>query len=276
MSQLLLKLQEVTFSYTKNHEPLLKKVNLELYAGQRIGIVGDNGSGKSTIVKLLLGLHSSGNREGKIELFSKPVSWRNHYPYLGYIGDPSHNPGELGLPTDISVGEVVNSFKELWQNSHNLSCSKLIKQLRLDELYERDVGKISTGERKKLMTFLALGKETKLLIADEATEGLDKQAKPIVIDLVKQATSNKQLGLLWISHRYDEIAMLTDEVYELSKGKLVKLNVKGFDCEIETNLMNGSQDYHNFDKNGLFNLLGEICLNSKISNFEIKGCRSSK
>ena len=79
----LLKLTDVTFSYRKSQESLLKEVNLELYPGQKIGIVGDNGSGKSTISKLLLGLHSPNS--GELELFGKPVSWRNHYPHVGYI-----------------------------------------------------------------------------------------------------------------------------------------------------------------------------------------------
>lgn len=267
--QPLLKITDATFGYTKKQKPLLNKVNLELYPGQRIGIIGDNGSGKSTIVKLLLGLHRLSTGEGKVELFGKPVLWTNHYPYLSYIGDPSHCPGELGLPMDISVGEVINSFRELWGSSQDLFCSEIIRLLKLDILSQSNVSTISTGERKKLMTFLALGKNTKLLIADEPTEGLDKKAKPIVINLIKETLKNQQLSLLWISHRPEEIAMLTNEVYELSEGTLIKSDVKGFNCGVENDLENHSQYYHNIDKDGILTLFVENLLNLEVSNFRV-------
>lgn len=102
----LLKLENITFRYGK--KPLLKEANLVLSAGDSIGIVGDNGTRKSTIVKLILGLLRP--KSGKVELFGKPVQWRSHYPKLGYIGDPSHHPGELGLPDSITVEEMVECF----------------------------------------------------------------------------------------------------------------------------------------------------------------------
>ncbi len=103
----LLKLENINFGYGK--KALLKKANLAIYAGQSIGIVGDNGTGKSTIVKLILGLIRP--EYGKIELFGKPASWKNAHPNLGYIGDPSHNSGELGLPDGILVEEMVECFR---------------------------------------------------------------------------------------------------------------------------------------------------------------------
>ena len=274
----LLKLNDVTFSYTKSQAPLLKAINLKICSGEKIGIVGDNGCGKSTLVKLLLGLQHP-NR-GDVKLFGKTVLWRNYYPQLGYIGDPSFSPGETGLPTGISVGEVVHSFESFWKSSYKSLRSELIERLELYKLFSRDVSKLSNGERKKLMAFLALGKETKLLIADEATEGLDKNAKPIVIDLVKQAAKKEEFAVLWISHRRDEIALLTDKVYELSpdeerKGKLVELPIQGFDCEVEAiGSTSNSGHYQNLNLDGLASTIGEIWLNPSLTSFKVTGTKN--
>ncbi len=131
------------------------------------------------------------------------------------------------------------------------------------------------------MAFLALAKDVKLLIADEATEGLDKNAKPRVLDLVREISRHQGCSLLWISHRRDEIAFLTDEVYELSPdqdhtGKLIKLPMKSFKCQVETD----SNEYFNgdshHDKDGLLAIIGNIFLNPSISYFQITGTRNQK
>ena len=278
MTNTLLRLDNITFSYTKSQLPLLKAVNLKICSGEKIGIVGDNGCGKSTLVKLLLGLQQP--NKGNVELFGKTASWKNHYPQLGYIGDPSFSPGETGLPTGISVGEVVCSFESFWKSSCQSLRSELIERLELYKLFNRDVGKLSNGERKKLMAFLALGKETKLLIADEATEGLDKNAKPIVIDLVKQAAEKGKFAILWISHRREEIALLTNKVYELSpdeerKGKLIELPIQGFDCHVEAiGSTSSNSHYQNLNLDGLASTIGEIWLNQSLTSFKVTGTRS--
>jgi zinc transport system ATP-binding protein len=210
----LLKLENINFGYGK--KALLKKANLAIYAGQSIGIVGDNGTGKSTIVKLILGLIRP--EYGKIELFGKPASWKNAHPNLGYIGDPSHNSGELGLPDGILVEEMVECFRvlceipspsgtnnkqssqDLWDLPPGDFFEQLIDLLKIKTFYSRDVGRLSNGERKKLMTLLAIGKQPDLLIADEATEGLDKTAKPTA--LVITVRDGRILSLPYLPFRF--------------------------------------------------------------------------
>jgi ABC-type multidrug transport system ATPase subunit len=227
--QPLLELKNVSFYYDKNQE-ILKEVNFKLLSGERIGIIGHNGSGKSTITKLLLGLYKP--QKGTVNLFGRKVSWETHYPSVGYIGDPSYNPGELGLPNGITVEEVIQTFKKLWVDFvDKSSLDELVEQLEIAGLYRTDVGKISKGERMRLMAFLALGKKPQLLIADEATEGLDIDGEEIVVSAVENAAISDNITMLWISHRRDEVARLTDEVYRLEQGNLVRQDSQNFDCE---------------------------------------------
>lgn len=133
------------------------------------------------------------------------------------------------------------------------------------------------------MAFLALAKDAKLIVADEATEGLDKNAKPIVLNLVQEISQQQDCSLLWISHRRDEIAFLTDQVYELSPDKkhireLIRLPITGFNCQVETN---SNQDrnrnrkvYRDLDKDGLQSIIGNIWLDPSISYFQITGTRN--
>ncbi|TFI54577.1 ATP-binding cassette domain-containing protein [Mastigocladus laminosus UU774] len=218
----LLKLENVSFYYTKNNK-ILDNVNFNLLPGEQVGIIGNNGSGKSTIAKLLLGIHTP--QKGTVNLFGKQVLWSKHYPLLGYIGDPSHNSEELGLPIGILVEEVIKTFKNLlnYSQHNNELCDELIEKLKLDKLYCRDVGKLSKGERRKLMAFLALGKEIKLLIADEATEGLDDEVEKLLLTVIKERVKKKKIGMLWISHRRNEIINLTNSVFCIKNGKLTYL-----------------------------------------------------
>ena len=271
--QPLFELKNVTFSYANSQNQLLDNVSLSLFPGENIGLIGENGCGKSTIIKLLLGLCFPNN--GTVNLLGRKVLWGNNYPQLGYIGDPSYYPGELGLPTGILVKELVQIFKSLCQQEKelkDLSYGEIEERLQIPSFYESDVSKLSKGQRIRLMAFLALAKKPQLLIADEATEGLDKEGKEIVLSEVQRLANCHQGGILWISHRRDEVARLTDKVYELFQGKLHEQERQGFDCQIETDSINAeAKKYFNLSKDGAFQALEEIFTDSSIHKFQMTG-----
>lgn len=273
--QPLLELKDILFSYAATKEqlkekPLLAIEKLILYTGEKVGIIGDNGSGKSTIVRIILGLQVPA---GKVNLFGRKALWGNHYPQLGYIGDPSFCPGFTGLPTGVSVKEVLTSFKAICGIDKEKS-SELEEGLGFRKFFEKEVQHLSNGERKKLMIFLALVKQPKLLIADEATDGLDERSKVFIIDKIEEICKKSQMSLLWISHQHYEVARLTDSIYELIDGQLKPPHQKRFNCEIETypeTSMSGK--YQDISSKGWLEIAARIHNNSTISNFEIKGKR---
>src|SRR4051812_29269705 len=97
---------------------LLDGLHLRIDPGSRVGIVGDNGCGKSSIAKLILGLIEPD--AGTVEVFGAQASRLACYPNLGYIGDPAHNANELGLPIGTTVGEMVRIFRRVWATSEPL------------------------------------------------------------------------------------------------------------------------------------------------------------
>ncbi|WP_026798757.1 ATP-binding cassette domain-containing protein [Planktothrix prolifica] len=151
----LLEFANVTFGYGNNQDKVLQNVSFSIFPGDQIGILGDNGSGKSTIIKILLGLYSP--EQGKVSLFDQKVSWKKHYPKLGYIGDPSYNLGELGLPTSLSVKNVVEIFKLLWKQSNQYlpSCDDIEQRLNIPNFYSCNIGKLSKGQRMRLNGFFS-------------------------------------------------------------------------------------------------------------------------
>ncbi len=275
VEQPLLELKNIIFSYKSSNQkfekkPLLNIDKLILRPGEKVGIIGDNGSGKSTIVRIILGLQVP---IGKVNLFGRKVLWGNHYSQLGYVGDPSLSSGYTGLPTSVSVKQVLNSFKAIC-GIEERDAIDIQEALDFDKFLEKDVKHLSNGERKKLMIFLAIAKRPKLLIADEATDGLDEKSKLFVIDKIEEMSKKSRLGVLWISHQHDEVARLTNTVYHLIEGELKSPSRRRFDCEVITSPETSvCGNYHNLSLKGWSEITAKIYTSPVLSGFEVKGKR---
>jgi ABC-type multidrug transport system ATPase subunit len=200
--------------------------------------------------------------------------WGNHYPQLGYIGDPSFCPGETGLPTGISVNKLLDSFKAICSVSEK-DYHDFEEGLGFNKFLDKNISNLSNGERKKLMIFLALTKQPKLLIADEATDGLDEQSKAFFMSKLENLLQNSNLSLLWISHQYYEVAKLTDTIYKLAEGQLTSTAQKRFDCEVSTypeESICGS--YKNLSPKGWLEIVSKVYGSPEITSFEVKGTRT--
>ncbi|MCC7482956.1 MAG: ATP-binding cassette domain-containing protein [Hyphomicrobiales bacterium] len=199
----------------------MHNVSLQVLPGERVGIRGDNGCGKSTVVKLLLGYARPTSADSRVYMHGLPVSWKRPYPFLGYVGDPGHNTFELGLPLHGTVGSLLRIHASLAGSQLLVDESRALGDLlNLPQLLPLRLASLSSGERKRVMLYLALALRRRLLILDEPTDGLDSSVVHPLIDFLKHYADRMNSSLVYISHRREETAYLTDRVLVLDRGSL--------------------------------------------------------
>ncbi|NUO00596.1 MAG: ABC transporter ATP-binding protein [Saprospiraceae bacterium] len=260
-----LEFDSVCFSYPHEKNRILDESSFRLYQGERAGIIGDNGCGKSTILKLMLAIYKP--QKGKINLFGKPVSWSNYYSNIGYVGDPGYNTEQLGLPDDIKVNEALYLMAKLYDR-----CGKphkifdYEKKLGLTELGKRNIGNLSTGERKRLMMCLALSKYPSLVILDEPIDGLDANIKPNAEQVIKEVIEDQSTTILYISHNRMDLDEVTHKLYRLYQGKLSLESQPQFEVTVSDEQ---NKKLYDRRKTGQVQKILHGLLDSEVSDFQI-------
>ncbi len=194
----------------------LDDLTLELPAG-RIGLVGANGAGKSTMFRLLLGLaHPT---EGSIEVCGidvdkDPIGVRSR---LGYM--PEHDC----LPLDQTAADVVSTFGELSglpARAARQRASDILDLVGLDEARFRPIGGFSTGMRQRTKLAQALVGDPELVLLDEPTAGLDPLGREEMLSLVARL-GTFGISVLMATHLLDDVQQVCDHVVMIDGGKLV-------------------------------------------------------
>ena len=191
-------------------------LTLDLPRG-RIGLVGANGAGKSTIFRLLLGLaHPT---EGQVEVCGidvgqDPIRVRSR---LGYM--PEHDC----LPLDQTAADVVSTFGELSglpARAARQRASDILDLVGLDEARFRPISGFSTGMRQRTKLAQALVGDPELVLLDEPTAGLDPTGREEMLELVARLGSFG-ISVLMATHLLDDVQQVCDHVVMIDGGKLV-------------------------------------------------------
>lgn len=207
-----IELQNVSFSY--DLRPILENLNLEIKVRDFTAIIGPNGGGKTTLLRLILG--SLQPDRGNISVFG--VSPKKARFQIGYV--PQHAFFDQGFP--ITALEVVlmgtiqaNSLFFRYSLRDHLAAMQAMDALNIADLADVRYGQLSGGEKQRVLIARALVGKPKLLILDEPTASVDSRVEHDVYELLKEL--NGEIPILIVSHDLGFVSSYVNKVVCLNK-----------------------------------------------------------
>lgn len=212
-----LEVKDVTFQYC-TERIILKKVNLLIRPGEKIAIIGKNGSGKSTIIHLLLRFYEPDC--GAIFVNGVDVRRISLERYRGLFSVVSQNP--YLFQGDILQNINLNNHCDMEKIQETLKISGVAEYVsKMPEGYKTKVGKngtrLSGGEKQKIAVARALLKDAPIVILDEATSNFDAESNAYLHDVI--VNEMKEKTVIMITHHYNNLIGM-DRVFEIESGEL--------------------------------------------------------
>ena len=209
----MIEFQNVSFSYEKGR-PVIRDLSFAVAEGESVGLIGANGAGKSTVMKLLLGLVSG---EGRILVDGTELSKASLAQIrqkLGFVLQNSDN--QMFMPTVYEDMMFAPLNYGLSRSEAEQRVDRVLAELGMEELKHRHNHRISGGEKRMAAIATILAMEPRVILMDEPTAALDPYNRRIVINTIRKLPQTK----LITSHDLDMILDTCDRVILLSGGRI--------------------------------------------------------
>lgn len=189
----------------------LDHISFSLPEGCIMGLIGENGAGKTTALKLILGLARPD--EGGIQVLGQSGQDRALREHLGVVMD------ECGFPDNLTLGDVEAVLRRCYRTWDALRFQGWADRFELPR--RKPVKAFSRGMRMKLSIAAALSHDSRLLLLDEATSGLDPVVRDEMLDVLRDFIQDERRSVLLSSHIISDLEKVCDYVTFLHKGRLV-------------------------------------------------------
>lgn len=198
----------------KNYRDFRLECSLQVKPGQITGLIGENGSGKSTTFKSILGLIRPDS--GTIRIFGKERSELDQTDRQQIAAVLS----DSGFSGYLTIRDIIPILVHMYRRFDREYFQHQVKRFDLPE--NKMVKEFSTGMKAKLKLLAALGSRAKMFIMDEPTSGLDVVARDELLDLIREyMAENEDSSVLISSHISGDLESLCDDIYMIHEGKIV-------------------------------------------------------
>jgi zinc transport system ATP-binding protein len=218
--QLAVSLRGVSFAYPGG-PPVLRDVDLDIASGEFVGIAGPNGGGKTTLLRLALGLERA--QRGEALLYGEPAHEFRGRARLGYLAQRAM----MGIDAPATVRELVaagrvprRGLARRFSASDRAAVVSAIDRVGLVEHTEVPIQRLSGGQQQRAYIAKALAGEPDLLILDEPTAGVDADAQESFAALLEQLHSELGATILYVSHEFGAVERFVERLV-LVRGGIV-------------------------------------------------------
>ena len=192
-----------------DNKEILKDINLSVQSGKIIGLLGKNGVGKTTLIKLINDLLTPTSGEILIKGQKIGVETKKVISYL---------PERTYLNKQMKISEVISYFEDFYDNFDSEKAKKLLKDLDLD--INQKLTKMSKGMQEKVQLVLVMSRNADLYVLDEPLGGVDPATRDYILDTIL-SNFNENASVIISTHLISDIEKILDEVIFIDKGQIV-------------------------------------------------------
>jgi len=197
--------------YRTNEQLILSQIDFDIQKGDYVALIGPNGGGKTTLVKILLGLITPSH--GTIELFGEPKNGANHSKKIGYV---PQNVSLFDNNFPLSVYETVSlglAAKKRWfsplSESDKATIEASLVSASIENIRDKNLSELSGGQRQRVMIARALVSNPQILILDEPSTGVDVASQHKFYQFLKELNTQHHITIIFITH---DMGVIADDV----------------------------------------------------------------
>lgn len=202
-------LECINLNKNYGNKTVLKDVNLTIPRGKIIGLLGKNGTGKTTLIKLINDLLTP--TSGKITINGNNVGVESK-KIISYL------PERTYLDKSMTIDKVIEFFEKFYDNFDSKKAKKLLRDLDLDT--HQKLSKMSKGMQEKVQLVLVMSRSADLYILDEPLGGVDPATRDYILDTIL-TNFNEGASVIISTHLISDIERILDEVIFIDKGEII-------------------------------------------------------
>lgn len=202
-----------------SYKTIIDDISLCIEEGDYVALIGPNGGGKSTLLKLILNLLKK--EHGDITLFSTPQEKFKEYHKIGYV---AQNSVQIDTNFPATVEEIIKlgfayktSFFRKMTKEENAYMQYLMTAFDILDIKNQQIGDLSGGQRQRVMITKALLNQPKLLILDEPNAGIDENSQKTFYALLKELNRTKKLTIICVTHGLGRLKEDVNKVCHINK-----------------------------------------------------------
>ena len=227
-----IEVKNLDFSYNK--ESIIRDISFDINLGDFVSLIGSNGAGKSTIIKLILGELVA--KKGNIRIFGTNSKQFNKWYRLGYV---PQNGLQSMSSFPASAVEIVqaNLFSQigifrLANKQHKLRAEQALELVGMANYSKHLIGSLSGGQQQRVLLARALVNSPEILILDEPTTGVDDSTVESFYNLINDINTKSGITIFIITHDIERISKYSSRTFCLEKGNLVELSKEDLTVEL--------------------------------------------
>ncbi len=203
----MIKINNLSFKY--DNVNIIENINLTINDGEFLAIVGGNGTGKSTLIKCLIGINKV--ESNQIIIDGTDINEYQEFKKIGYVKQVANKISDIPI-TGREYLELITRDKNKLQ--------EVIKMLDLTDFIDININNLSGGQKQRINIAKSLLHDIKYLILDEPNTGLDFNARKKFYELIAKLNVEQNITIIIVSHHIDEISCRINRIYDLENNEV--------------------------------------------------------